>query len=233
MELSALRTMARRRISRDLTSSGWPDSEVDAAINDWYRRVYAWVMDAAGLYEQNESILTEDLQTNVAGYQFDLTQLLAINRVEVRYSVNDRYVAATRIDDQETREGFQSGVISEATQANPRYRLAGDIIHVHPVPTEDVLNGLAVSITDDLTDMAASDDVPIINPLVHQILAIGAAYNFLIADRQRLTANQLWHEIHGNGGDDPNSLKYSLECLVRNFDRNLRQRFVPRKQSFR
>jgi len=233
MTLDNLRDSARRLVSKDLTVSGWPDASLDAAINEWYREVTGWVFEAMGTWEFKGDTVEWNLSESVAKYAFP-SDLVALNRLEVKYDADNDYVLCHRIDDKEIdTEAIQNGSLAEVSTTLPGYRLFGNAIYLYPIPTEDVTGGLFAEIISDVTDLSEDDDLPVINPLIHKVLAVGAAFEYASSERAFRLASMLEKRLYGNYDRDSKSLMYQVQMLVERVDVGVRQRFQRRRKSYR
>lgn len=233
MDLTALRTDTRRNVSLQLTSTDFPDTDVDAALNKWLRLCTAWVIGASGIWEFSANKSTANLVMDQIEYQLAAT-MVALNRVSIKYPNSTSYVYAERLDDQESRDAFENGTISRGSEASPVFREFDNAIFIYPKPSAAVTNGLAIETIDDVTALSTGTDVPNLNPLIHQILSIGAAADFCDGEEQYNKAARLERRIFGRpGGDGKDALKYLLEEMAANRDRTKRTRIIPRVKSFR
>jgi len=234
MNLTALRASARRKISFQSTSSAkYLDADLDANINEWYREAMSWIFLAMGIWEYGGDTVTTNLVSGQIEYVLP-SDMVILNRVEVLYPNQTDYVHATRIDDKQVEgQAFANGEISTGSEGAPVYRLFDNSLFLYPAPSANVTNGLKVEIMEDITDLSAAGDVPNINPLLHKILAIGAAYEYCITNGHQRKAAQLMKRLVGRFEGDSTGLKFQLETLVGSRDRSVKPRFIARRQSFK
>lgn len=234
MNLTALRASARRKISFQSTaSSKYGDTDLDANLNEWYREVIAWVFAATGIWESNGEIATTSLVSGQSEYVLPTT-MVVLNRVEVLYPGQTDYVVARRIDDKQVEnEAFANNALSFATTAEPMFRLFDNSLFLYPPPTDAVTNGLKVEIMDDVTSLSSGSDSPNLPPLIHQVLAIGAAYEYCSTNGHERKADRLSRRIFGRFDGDSSALKAQVEALASSRDRTVKPRIVARKQSYR
>lgn len=233
MNLTALRTDALRNISYQITTADYSTTDIDAALNKWYRLAVGWVIGATGIWEFQGEKSTTDLVNGQAEYVLP-TGMVYINRVSIKYPNATNYVVATRIDDLETTSAFENGTISQGSESAPVYREFDNSLYIYPVPSAGVTAGLAIETVNDVTDLSAGGDLPNINPLIHQVLSLGAALDFCDAEEMYNKSARLERRIFGRaGGDGKDGLKFLIEELAANRDRSTRNRIIPRRTSFK
>lgn len=236
MNLASLQASTRRKIGPAVTSVEYPDVDLNASLNEWYRTVLSWVILQTGIWEFQADMLTADLHSGQNEYVLP-NGFIILNRVELKYATATSFVKATRLDDKSTELAFQNGSIVSASEANPRYRTFDNSIFLYPAPLADSVGGLVIEIVKDVADMSAAGDLPNLNPLVHRLLATGAAYDFCIANELQTRADRLRQDIYGRAtrSTEPamDSLKAQAEALAAQRDRSARGRLTPRATSFR
>lgn len=233
MTLAELQASARRKISFDLTSSGYSDTNLNASLNEWYRVIFGWALLASGVWEVGGEMYTTDLVADQAEYVLP-THLVYLNRVEVKYPNATSYVLAQRVDDKETASAFQNAEIDVGTTDYPRYRDFDSSIFLYPVPTDAVTAGLAIEAAIDVTDLSGSTDLPDLNPLIHRAVAIGGAYDYALSNGMTAKARYLIGEIQGfPGGSIENTLKAQIEKLAAIKDNGVRKQLHVRTQNWR
>lgn len=234
MNLTALRASARRKISFQSTAAAkYADADVDANLNEWYREIMSWVFAATGIWEFQGETSTTNLVSGQNEYVLP-TDMVILNRVEVLYPDQTDYIVARRVDDKQVEgSAFANGEIEMGTEGSPVYRVFDNSIFLYPAPTAAVTNGLKVEIMDDVTELSAAGDSPNLNPLMHKILAIGAAYEYCSTNGHERKADRLSRRIFGRFEGDSSGLKTQLEALVSSRDRSVKPRIMARRQSFK
>jgi len=235
MNLTALRASARRKLSFQAGSTKYPDADLDANLNEWYRLCVAWACGASGIWEYQGDVITTSLVQDQIEYVLPASAI-QINRVEVLYPNATDYVVADRVDDKQlTDSAFANNEISFGSTGKPAFRIFDQSIFIYPAPTAAVVNGLKVEVVEDVSDLSSGSDVPNINSLMHRILATGAAYDYAVTHDFARKADRFYREIYGRSGyeSDPSSLKYQFEVLVSMRDRSTRRRIVPRRRSYK
>lgn len=233
--LSTLMSSARRKIAPTLTSTDYPDVDLKADLNEWYRTILSWVILASGTWEFQSDMETTNLVTSQVEYVLP-TGTINLNRVEIKYPNSTSYVIATRLDDKSTSDAFQNAAPQQAAIGTPKYRVFDNSIFIYPAPTAGVTNGLAIEIAKDITDLASSGDVPNLNPLIQTALAVGAAYNFCASNEMPRKAQMLWQQLFGRTTrslePSKEALKTQIEDLAAQRDKSVRGRMTPRNTSY-
>lgn len=233
MNLTALRASALRKVSMQLTSSDYPNTDVDANLNEWYRQCVGWVIGASGIWEYQGEKSTTDLVQDQIEYLLP-TAMIYLNRVSIKYPNSSSYVLARRIDDKSTDSAFENNAIAQGTEAGPVYRVFDNSIFIYPKPSAAVVGGLAIETVEDITDLASGGDIPNLPLSAQKILACGAARDYAESEEMWNKVSSLERQIFGRpGGDGKDGLKYLLEELSANHDRSVRPQVIPRRMSFK
>lgn len=233
MNLTALRASALRKVSMQLTSSDYPNADVDANLNEWYRQCVGWVISASGIWEYQGEKSTTNLVLNQSEYVLP-TAMIYLNRVSIKYPNSSSYVLARRIDDKSTDSAFENNAIAQGTEASPVYRVFDNSIFIYPIPSAAVTSGLAIEMVEDITDLTSSGDIPNIPIPAQKILACGAARDYAESEEMWNKVSSLERQIFGRpGGDGKDGLKYLLEELSANHDKSERPQIRPRYMSFK
>lgn len=233
MNLTALRASALRKVSMQLTSSDYPNADVDANLNEWYRQCAGWVIGASGIWEYQGEKSTTDLVQDQTEYLLPTT-MIYLNRVSVKYTSTGDYVVATRLDDKSTRSAFENNEIPMGSESSPVYRVFDNSIYIYPKPPAAVSDGLAIETVEDITDLSAGGDIPNLPLVAQKILACGAARDYAESEEMWNKVSSLERQIFGRpGGDGKDGLKYLLEELSANHDKSVRPQLIPRRMSFK
>lgn len=234
MDLTALRASARRKISfQSSASAKYGTTDLDASLNEWYRLVTGWVVLASGIWEFNGEASTTNLVQNQVEYVLP-TGLISLGRVEILYPNQSDYVTATRIDDKQVEEGaFANGEIPLGSEGSPVFRVFDNSIFIYPKPSAAVTNGLRIELVEDLTDLSSTTDIPNLNPLIHRVLSLGAAYDYLVTTEAQRKASSYYNQIFGSYEGDKRSLKSQIEALAAQRDRTTKPRIIPRQVSYK
>lgn len=233
MTLTTLRTDALRNVSLQLTTTDYPTTDIDFSLNKWLRMVVGWVIGATGIWEFQGEKSTTSLVQNQIEYVLP-TGFIILNRVAIKYPNSTTYAYAERLDDKETKDAFENGTISRGSEGAPVFREFDNSIFIYPAPSAAVVDGLAIEIITDVTELSSGGDIPNLNPLVHQILSVGAALDFAEMEEMNMKARSLLRRIFGApGGDGKDGLKYLVEELAANRDKSARSQIRPRARSYR
>lgn len=235
MTLTELRASARRKISfQSSASAKYADTDLDANLNMWYRIVLGWVFEDSGVWEFNGEMSVTNLVLGQEEYVLP-SDFVILNRVEILYPDQTDYVKANRIDDKQVDTGaFANDEIPQGSTSGPVYRTFGNSIFIYPTPTAAVTSGLRIEYLTDITELSAGGDVPTLNTLVHNVLAIGAAYEYCLTTEQSRKAQMLLNQLYGRSGSSPTeSLKAQVQMLAAQRDRSVKTRVIPRYASFR
>lgn len=235
MTLTALRAMARRKISFQSTASAkYADADLDANLNMWYRILLGWVFETTGVWEFNGEMSTTNLISGQEEYVLP-ADFVILNRVEILYPNATSYVKANRIDDKQVDGGaFGNDEIPFGSAGSPVYRTFGNSIFIYPSPSAAVSAGLRIEYLTDITELSAAGDIPVLNTLVHHVMSIGAAYEYCVTNEQPRKAQMLYNQIFGRqGAAAGESLKSQVQYLAAQRDRSVKQRIIPRFASFR
>ncbi|MFA5130776.1 MAG: hypothetical protein WC477_07765 [Patescibacteria group bacterium] len=232
MTLAELRASARLKISKDLTTAGYSDANLDINLNIWYRKIRAWVVEAMGLNEDGGDTYSWTTAVGVGTFAFPAT-IVALNRVEVLYVTGGDYVPASPMDDRQISDAIQNGAVTGASTGYPVYRIFGNALQIFPVPTAIVTDGVVAEIVDDITALAAVGNVPVVNVLVQDAIAVGAAFEYASSEQMDRLATRLWRQLFGKYDGDPEGLRYQVQMLAESFDRSYAPRFIPKRKSFR
>jgi len=234
MDLTALRASARRKISFQSTAAAkYATADLDANLNEWYREVVSWVFAATGIWEFQGEMSTANLVQSQVEYVLP-TDMVVLNRVEILYPNQTDYVVARRIDDKQVEhEAFANAELSAASEGYPVFRVFDNSIFIYPAPSAAVTSGLKIEVMNDITELSATTDYPNLNPLVHKILAVGAAYEYCSTNGHERKADRLMKRIMGRFEGDPSGLKTQVENLASSRDRTTKPRLIPRRQSFK
>lgn len=213
MDITILRSKARSKVSRQLTSSEYPDTEVDVNLNIWYQRVLGWVIPLGSSWELQGNILVRDFLAGITNYDLPAT-LISVYKGEVAYENGGSYVPISKIsirDNQGTAEGNSTRLIDDVTK--PTLELFDKYAEIRPAPSADVTNGIKLWAQIAFTDLDSSTN-PIPNLLqpVQKVLYLGAAFEFADGEGMERKAASIQREIFGNPRvKNDNGLKGEIE----------------------
>ena len=242
MYLSDLRTDARYHISPQLTSTDYPDADLDRNLNRWYREMAVWIMNAQGDWELRGDILTRDFKAGVTDYEVP-RNFFRIYKGEVMYSAGGTFVPLNFISiqaNQDSAEGNATRFIDDP--AHPTAEVFGDFIQVRPtieVGQPDVVNGFKLWAQIDFQDLVNAHDIPDFLEPVHRGLAIGAAMDFCLAEEMYTKYKELKERMYGDNAtryvaDPSNSgIKGLIEQLYSTRSGAKRDQLSSRRRSYR
>lgn len=214
MDLTTIRTDARYIISPQLTSSDYPDADLDRNLNNAYRKVLGWIIPIQGDWEIQGDILYRDLETGVTDYELP-SNIIRIYKAEAMYETGGEFVPVTIISvqrDQQNVEGNATRVRDDVNQ--PTAELMSDIIQLRPAPEEDVVNGFKIWAQTDLVDLSTNNNVPDFMPPVHRALSLLTALDYAIAEEMYKKADEIRKELYGDPGKpSDNGAKGMIEEL--------------------
>ena len=199
MQVTDIRTDARYLVSPQLTSTDYPDVDLDRNVNRWYRTIFAWAIEAQGDWELNGDILTQDLQASTTDYAIPST-LISIYKAEVLYTTGGSYVPVKMIsvkNNQDVSEGNSTRTFDDVNY--PTMEVFGDFLQLKPAPTATVVNGLMIYAQLDFTDLdSVNNNVPDLMEPVQRILSIGGAYDYCVSNEMWSKAAELKRIIFGD-----------------------------------
>lgn len=198
MELTDLRKDARYLVSPQLTSTEYPDVDLDRNINRWYRTVLGWVIPILGDWEISGDIIYHDFEKNITDIDLPL-QIMRIVKGEVMYATGGKFVPLNFIEpsrNQELVEGNSTRTIDNPE--HPTAELRGDTLTIKPAPTETVVNGVKLWVQLDLVSLSQASDVPDFMEAVQRVISIGAAADYALAEEMVKKEDQLNKRIYGD-----------------------------------
>lgn len=184
MQLSAIRTRARKLADEVIQTNAVTNSDIDGFINARNNMVYskiiekhesffaATISDIAFVANQDTYALT-DLDSN------NQTRIEHIKHVKIAYS-GTNYIRARPIPYTNIPDTNLASITY--TQNDPRYLILGDSIQVFPTPTANNSSAIKLWYLRRPVELSNDTDVPAYSPLYHHILAYGAAADILRTD---------------------------------------------------
>lgn len=233
MELATLRTDARYHISPQLTSTDYPDTDLDRNLNRWYRTVLGWILPIQGDWEIEGDIIYRDFQQAVTDYEVP-SKLLRIYKGEVMYTTGGSFVPLDFISLQRA-QGSTEGNTTRTTDdpSRPTAELFGDIVQVRPAPEETVVNGFKLWVQLDFVELDTNNDVPNLMEPVQRALTYGAALDYALAEEMYKKADELRKMIYGDPSKrEDTGVKGMVEALYSNRSGARRHRLSARRTRF-
>lgn len=235
MYLSDLRTDARYHVSPQLTSTDYPDADVDRNLNRWYREIAGWIIPVQGDWELRGDILTRDFQNGVTDYEIPQS-FLRVFKVEAMYTTGGTFVPVNLISvqaNQGTAEGNSTRTMDDASA--PTGELFGDFLQVRPAPSETVVNGLKMWAQIDFQDLVNDHDVPDFLEPVQRALSIGGAMDYCLAEEMYTKYRELRKRMYGDPSlpNDDGGIKALVEALYSSRTGARRDQVAARRRSYR
>lgn len=220
-------------VSTDSTS--YPTAQKTRNINNWYYKTIAWILEASGTWEWDDSNYTnlpiatanlvagqEDYTLPAATSGGNFSTFLKLQGVSILNSAGD-LVKLSLIDESQ----FPHSDIEEVfeTDGLPRfYKEIGNSIKLFPAPAAaDVTttNGIKFYFQRTMDEFAASDTTqqPGFSAQFHRILSLGAAFDYAIA-KGLPNAKALREEVE--------QLKVQLQTFYADRNRDNKLRMSPR-----
>lgn len=200
MKLTTLRTDARYLVSPQLTSTDYPDANLDANLNLWYRRILGWIIPIQGDWEIRGDIIYRDFQAGISIY--DLPSTLRVFKGEVLYTAGGQFVPLKFQSVQRNQsavEGNSSRVNDDVN--NPTADLMNDYIEIKPcIPVGDanVVNGIKLWVQTDFVTLDSTNNVPDLMEPIQRALSIGAAHDYCLAEEMYKKKDELAKMIFGD-----------------------------------
>lgn len=185
----------------NITSTEYSSAEVKRNINIWYKKAVNWILESLDGWNFKDTTATASLVANQQAYTFNIanssfsaTDVLKIERVDITYDGTNWYKAEplNRADYLEAIN--QTNINNDFSTTTPFYDISNNAINLYPVPVANSASGLKVTYTQQITDLSADADVPVIPENFQRILSLGAAYDWAMS-RGLATAGALRNEI--------------------------------------
>lgn len=173
---------ARFQVFGDSTNTQYSDTDIKRNINNWYKTVLTWIIEANGEWQVNGEETTTNLVAGQKEYILP-TDLLKFN--EIYFKINGEYQKGTLLDPQDIGVDPDSYI-----PVYPSYDLKDNSLFVYLgqdiVETED---GIKMHYqTDIVTELSANGDNPNINDNFRRLLACGSAFDYCLA-------NEMWNKL--------------------------------------
>lgn len=237
MDLAAIRKDARWQISKQLTATEYTDVDLDFNVNLWQDKVLSWIIPAQDNWQISAQPMFLDAKANVITYQTPTTQrLVRIYRVELKASNAGEYRRCRVIDEQRIEawnEGNTTRTIDNAT--DPTVEFFGPYMNLRPAPTEDVVNGIRITVQLSSVDLdIVTNKIPELVRPVHRVLSMGAALDFAMSLSMESKIRKLKAAIYGDlGVRDDKGIKGEIEAIYSNHGSALRPRLGVRRSNWK
>lgn len=236
MNLSSIRTDARYSVSPQLTSTEYPDTDLDRNANEWYRKAVGWAVAAGDDWQVAGDTIYRHFKSGITTYSLPV-ELLRVLKGEVLYSSGGSFVPLTFFDpsrDQGSVEGNSTRTFDDPTK--PTAELLGNNIIIRPAQTtgSDIANGIVLYVQMSLQDMDSTDDEPQLMDVVHRIISKGAALDYCMAEEMWPKAREIKYEIFGDPRvKDDVGLVGELKALYSIRSAAYRDQVTARRRSYR
>lgn len=173
----------------NVTSDDYPANDVKRNINNAYRVAMDVILRSMDNWDFQDTVATGNIVAAQQNYtfktsgDFNITDVISIERVELSYD-GTNWVRAQRMDRNDYLSALNATaatVNADFDQTSPFYSLQDDSLDLYPIPDTNVTNGIKLYYKQDLTDLSADDDVPVIAPQFHTFLSKSAAYDYAMA----------------------------------------------------
>lgn len=215
MDIELLRTDTRYLISPQLTSTDYPDVDLDRNLNRAYQLVLSWIIPIGGDWEINGDIIYRDRQAGVSKYDLP-NEIIRVYKGEVLDRDGGQFVPLnfTSVQrEQNLAEGNTTRTFDDPTR--PTAEMFGNYIQIRPVTDTTVTNGIKLWVqlcNDDLNN--TTNKVPNLVEPVKRILSMLAALDYAIAEEMDKKINNLSKLIYGDPSKkDDVGMKGSIEAL--------------------
>lgn len=217
-------------------STDYPLADLVNSLNQWMHTVGLWIWSASGTWEFDDSnyttlpISTTDMTDGQEDYALP-TNIIQIEQVEVMDNAGN-WKKIDPIEKDEVREAFSQ---FENTPAFPRYYdIVANSIILKPAPSASLVTlagGLKVYLTRLVNEFSVpasytsvDTTIPGFSTTLHDILCLGASYDYLQANEQFAKANQYLSKINlmhadlnqlygGRDKDNKTSIKRRVESF--------------------
>jgi len=197
-----------------------------------------WIIPIQGDWELSGDVLYRDLEVGVTEYDLPF-KVVRIIKAEVMYVTGGSFVPVHFRDlkrDQNTIEGNTTRIEDDVNR--PVADLMGDLISLRPAPTTTVVNGFAIWVQQDFTnledDADGVNDVPDIMEPAIRAIAVGAALDYAVAEEMDKKEIALKRMLFGDPRvPDDKGLKGVIEDLYANRSAARRNQLTAKKQSYK
>lgn len=234
MQLTDIRTDTRYLISPQLTSTDYPDADLDRNLNRAYQKVLGWIVPIQGDWEIEGDIIYRDVAIGVTDYEFP-SRLIRVYKGEIMYTTDGSFVPLNFTSVQRYQgavEGNSSRTFDDVTK--PTAELFGNYIQIRPAGEEDVVNGIKLWVQLDFVALDATNDVPNLMEPVVRVINLLAALDYAIAEEMDKKVLTLRREIYGDPSkENDKGVKGEIEALYSNRSGARRDRLIAKRTSFR
>lgn len=234
MQLADIRTDTRYLISPQLTSTDYPDADLDRNANRAYQKVLGWIVPIQGDWEIEGDIIYRDVKTAVTDYEFP-SRLIRVYKGEIMYETGGSFVPLNFTSVQR----YQGAVEGNTTRTfddvqRPTAELFGNYIQIRPAGAEDVTNGIKLWVQLDFTELDDTNDTPNLMEPVVRVICLLAALDYAIGEEMEKKVNMLNKLIYGDPSKaDDKGVKGEIEALYSERSGARRDRLIAKRTSYR
>ena len=182
MDLTTLQS--KTRFLTNTTSDDYSDTNLTRALNDYYHRLFAIIMQVMGEWEVNGDYATTSLVNGQEEYVLN-TSYIQLKRVEVNYTGGtNTWQKATLLDMSEVDVAFSNST-EVFHKASPFVRVMDNSLFLEPAPDANVTGGLKIFFTKDFTELSSSSDEPVTPEFSHIYLCHGAGLDYSVSKTLR------------------------------------------------
>jgi hypothetical protein len=166
-------------------------------MNRWYHKVQDIIIDSMGSWIFKGNWACDDLIKNQEEYIFP-SNILTINRVEVRYDTGDNdWVRAKNVPLEQVQYILSNTTDKIGSKVSPIYWLPDTLSMVlRPIPDKDITEGIRIWYTRDITELINDTDEPEFAEPFHRILSLGASLDYVIANQILEKRNTIKSELN-------------------------------------
>lgn len=237
MQLADIRSDARKNVSRQLTTTDYPNADVDTNVNLWYQKILGWILAVQGDWEINGDIIYRDFMPGVTVYELPTT-LIRIYKGEVMYETGGEFVPLTFQSEQRNQNVAEGNATRPQDDVNhPTAELYGENIEIRPgidATGDAVVNGIKLWVQTDFTTLDDTNDLPDLMTAVQRALSIGAAMDYCLSEEMWTKYGILKRIMFGDPNlEDDKGLKGEIETLYSMRSGARRDTMSARRKSFK
>lgn len=182
--------MTRRFLGMTVSSTIYSAVDVAASANRWYQTVVGWILEAHDEWHWDDTnnttypIATTALVANQQDYVFP-AGILKVLRVEVQYTTGGVWEKAEPFHLKERGRPLDTTTVAaDFSTSKPFYEVKYGSVWLYPIPSAAVTGGLKIWFKREVSDVFTSADTtqqPGFDEQFHDILALGAAFDYALA----------------------------------------------------
>jgi len=187
-------------------SSSYGDTDLERNINFWYRKIAAWIWEATGTWQYDDTnkttlpIATTNLGQDRDNYSMPI-DAQKLMKVEVKNNSGDW----TSLDPIDVSEIDTPSEFFEDPGMPQYYDVMANVVVLYPAPdSDDVIlsGGLKLHVSREIDKLSSSSDTPGFEKQFHRILSYGAALDWCIARSDEKKEVDIRRQIEGDTQTD-------------------------------